>query len=109
VYGGLHLEPQGPRFFHSVAAVYRWSCAFTGMRQDSPDGRFREGVVIGIDDPYELQDGPRSQGLFVSSSVAFCYRHGLLAIGEDYDILRHPELSAEMRIFLETINRKALL
>lgn len=109
LYGGLHLEPQGPKFFHSVAAAYQWRCAFTGMSQASPGGRFQEGVVIGIDEPYEMPEGPPSQGLFVSSSVAFCYRHGLLAIGEDYDILRHPELSAEMRIFLETINRKALL
>lgn len=109
LYGGLQLEPQGPRFFHSVAASYQWRCAFTGMSQASPDGRFQEGVVIGIDEPYEMPEGSPSQGLFVSSSVAFCYRHGLLAIGEEYDILRHAELSAEMRIILETINRKALL
>lgn len=109
LYGGLHLEPQRPEFFHSVAAAYQWRCAFTGMSQASLDGRFQEGLVIGIDEPYEMREGPPSQGLFVSSSIAFCYRHGLLAIGEDYDILRHPVLGAEMRIFLETINRKALL
>ena len=109
LYGGLQLESQGSKFFHSVAAAYQWRCAFTGMCQSSPDGRFQEGVVLGIDEPYELRHDPPSQGLFVSSSIAFCYRHGLLAIGEDYDILRHPKLEAEMRIFLDAVNRKALL
>lgn len=109
LHGGLQLESQGPKFFHGVAAAYQWRCAFSGLCQTSLDGRFQEGVVIGIDEPYELHDGSPSQGLFVSSSIAFCYRHGLLAIGEDYDILRHPKLEAEMRIFLEAVNRKALL
>ena len=109
LYGGLHLDPQGPKFFHGVAAAYQWRCAFTGMCQASPDGRFQEGVVIGVDEPYEFYDAPPAQGLYVSNSVAFCYRHGLLAIGEDYDILRHPKLGAEMRIFLEMVNRRALL
>lgn len=109
LHGGLHLKPQGARFFYGVAVAYRWRCAFTGMSQASLDGGAREGVVLGLDDPFELRDGPPSGGLFVSGTIAFCYRHGLLAIGDEYDILRHPELGAQLRILLEMVNPKALL
>ena len=109
IVGGLSHEPQGPGFFHWVANAYGWRCAISGIEQKSPDGRFYEGVVIGIEDPYVRHSGLPKDGMFVSSSFAFAYRHGLLALGEDYDLIRHSDLPAEMRMFLEIANPAALL
>lgn len=108
VVGGLRHDPQAPDFFHSVADAYDWRCAISGIRQRSLDGRWYEGVVLGVEEPYARQGGSPSEGMFVSSSFAFAYRHGLVALGEDYDVLRHRELPAEMRMFLEISNPQAM-
>lgn len=107
--GGLHFEAQGKTFFHKAAAAYSQRCAISHMRQSSIDGLAQEGVVIAIDEPFVRHEGAERDGLFLSSSFAFAYRYGLLAIGDDYELLRHQTMEAEMRMFLEIANRKAML
>lgn len=109
VSGGLRLELQDKTFFHKVGKAYEWRCCVSRLSQRSLDGSFREGVVMGIDEPLRGEVGKEADGIFLSSSIGFAYRHGLLAIGEDYDVLRHQNLSAEMRTFLEVVNPKAIL
>lgn len=109
VVGGLRHDPQDPGFFHSVAEAYDWRCAISGIGQRSLDGQFHEGMVLGLEEPYVRQSGSPKDGMFVSSSFAFAYRHGLVAVGDDYDVLRHRELPAEMRMFLEIANPTAML
>lgn len=94
---------------HKVAEAYDERCTFTGIKQFSLDRRLREGVATRVDNKPNGVDFSVSQYLFMSRTVAFCYRNGLLAIGEDYDILRHRDLCAEIRMLLETVNRKAML
>lgn len=96
-------------FVQRLGAAYKDCCTFTGLKQLSLDGRRKEGVVIGVDGGFDSATEALGQGLFVSRTVGFCYRNGLLAIGEDYDILRHPQLSAEVRVLLEMVNRRAVL
>lgn len=109
MYGGLKPMAQNASFFHRVATVNRWTCMFTGLCLTSPDGREREGVVIGVDEPIANHDSPVSQGLFATASIGFCYRTGLLAIGDAYEILRHRALPAEMRLLLDVVNRSAMI
>ncbi|WP_332711851.1 hypothetical protein [Pelagibacterium mangrovi] len=94
---------------HKVTQAYHERCTFTGIKQFSLDRRLREGVAIRVDSKPNGVNFSVSQYLFMSRTVAFCYRNGLLAIGEDYDILRHRDLCAEIRMLLETVNRKAML
>lgn len=108
-YGAPWMEQQHSGFFSKVAAAYAWRCAFTGMSQVSLDGLSREGMVLGLEAPFRVEGSEVSRGVFVSASVAFCYRHGLLAIGDDYEILRRPELCAHMRMILEVVNRTAMI
>lgn len=96
-------------FIHRVERAYKFGCAFTGLTQLAPDRHLYEGVVIEIDGQSGSKRESVNQALYVSRTVGFCYRHGLLAIGEDYDIIRHPELNAQTRMLLEVTNRKALL
>ena len=96
-------------FFHRVGMAYRPQCAFTGLKQETPKGDRKEGIVVGVDGEAKPGDATVAQGVFVSRTIGFCYRNGLLAIGEDYDILRHASLCAELRVLLDLVNRKALL
>lgn len=102
-------RPEVSGFFHSVAEAYDWRCPISGIRQQSLDGRIHEGVVIGVEAPYARRTGLPRDAMFVSSSFGFAYRHGLIVLGEDYDLLRHPDLSAEMRMLLEIANPAAML
>lgn len=108
VVGGLRHDSQAPAFFHAVADAYGWRCAISGIRQRSPDGRWYDGMVLGVEEPYVRPGGSQNEGMFVSSSFAFAYRHGLVALGDDYDVLRHRDLPAEMRMFLEIANPQAM-
>jgi len=96
-------------FFHRVISAYKGRCAFTGLSQRSLDGKRMEAVVARVDAASGSQQASVSQGVAVSRTVAFCYRNGVLAIGEDYDILRSPVLCAELRALLDVTNPKALL
>lgn len=107
--GGLSHEPQEPSFFHAVAHAYDWRCAISGIKQTSLDGRFHDGVVLGIEEPHVRQMGAPRDGMFLSSSFGFAYRHGLVAIGDDYDLIVHSDIPAQMQAFLETSNPKARL
>lgn len=109
IVGGLQFAVQDETFFHNVAAAYSWRCAISRVRQSSIDGLAQEGVVIGVEEPYARDSGAENQGLFLSGSFAFAYRHGLIAIGDEYELLRHVELDARMRMFLEISNPTALL
>lgn len=107
--GGLRLEAQDETFFHKVGRAYAWACCVSGMGQRSLDQLFCDGVVLGVGEPLGKYEWREADGLFFSSSFGFAYRHGLLAIGDDYEILRHRALTAEMRMFLEVCNPKAML
>lgn len=109
VVGGLGHAPQEPGFFHSVADAYGWCCAVSGIKQTSLDGRIHEGVVLGIEEPHVRQQGVPRDGMFLSSSFAFAYRHGLVAIGDDYSLIMHSDMPAPMQVFLETSNPEARL
>ena len=109
VLGAARPGPVTSGFFHSVAEAYNWRCPISGIRQHSLDGRFHEGVAIGIEEPHARRAGLPRDAMFVSSSFGFAYRHGLVVLGEDYDLLRHPDLPAEMRMLLEIANPTAML
>lgn len=96
-------------FFARVGASYGWSCAFMGLAQLLLDGSQPEGIALGLESPFRRLRGLPADGIFVSRSIGFAYRYGLLAIGEEYEILRRPELDARLRIMLDILNPKALV
>ncbi|RDE08859.1 hypothetical protein DVH29_09700 [Pelagibacterium lacus] len=106
--GSLELELQDRSFFYRVAHAYTWQCCFLHCSQVSRDGLVREGVVVSIDGAHWSQ-GPVSQGLFLNPSMAFAFREGYLAVGDDYEILRSPHLDAIFRHALDVANPKALM
>lgn len=107
-FGALELERQDESFFYRVARAYDWRCCFMGYGQSSRDGKRKAGAVIAIEAPHWSR-GAVSEGLFVSSSIAFSFREGYVAIGDDYEILRSPLLDARLRTMLDVLNPKALI
>lgn len=106
--GHLELVPQDRSLFYRVAQAYTWECCFLHYSESAHAGRRRDGVVLAIDPPHWSQ-GTVSDAIFVNPILAFPFREGLVAIGDDYEILRSRDLSAGLRTILDITNPKALL
>lgn len=102
-------SPQTKTAFHRIALAYGHTCAVSGLHLMCPKTGRLEGEVVTLDGKPLLPDTPNSGALFLTSTLAFCYQHHLLAIGEDFDILRHTKLPAELRILLEYTNRAGMM
>ena len=107
--GQDHADSVPPAFSRRVIASYRGSCAFTKISATAAAGNGHEAIAVWVDAAVAEVDAPVSHGLCVSRTIGFCYASGLLAIGEDYEILRVEGMDAGVDLMLETLNQASRL
>lgn len=105
-----HLRFAGPEnrlgttVFGRLRSAYNERCAFIDVWQAPANGQSGEGMMVAVDAATLLEGEALSMSLFVSDMISPLYQSGHLAMGEEYDILYHPELDASVALFIEAKN-----
>lgn len=60
--------------------------------------------MVAVDATTQLEGESLSMSLFVSNMIGPLYQTGLLAIGEQFYLLYHPDLNAGVALFIEAQN-----